>query len=91
LQRQSGWYLPISGSSNLKQESKQPPVTINPDDDDDDDDDDSDDMIGPMPAEKDERNEAEESEEEYDDDEFPVSHEMILKDHTKVDFIRTSL
>lgn len=76
MQRQSEWYLLISGSSNLKQESKRPLVTINPTDDNDNDDDDSDDMIGPMPAEQ-------ESEEE-DDDEFPISHEIILKDHSKV-------
>ena len=36
-------------------------------------------MIGPMPAE------AEDVEEGGDeDDEFPISHEIVLKDHTKV-------
>lgn len=43
------------------------------------DDDDSDDLIGPMPAE------AENPEEdEREEDEFPISHEIVLKDHTKV-------
>ena len=46
----------------------------------DEDDDSDDDFIGPMPAE------AENSEEGQDDedDEFPISHEIVLKDHTKV-------
>ena len=37
---------------------------------------DEEDIIGPMPADD------EDSDEE--DDEFPVSHEIMLKDHTKV-------
>ena len=62
--------------SNFKQEKEKPKVTVNPVDDEDD----SDDMIGPMPAE------AEDLEEvgDEDDDEFPISHEIVLKDHTKV-------
>jgi hypothetical protein len=89
LQRQSERYLLITGSSNLKQEPKRPTVTINPPDDDDDDD--SDDMIGPMPAEEDKGEEVEEDEEEGDDDEFPTSHEIVLKDHSKVDSTGTPL
>jgi len=47
--------------------------------DDEDNESDSDDMIGPMPAE------AENPEdEEADDDDLPVSHEIVLRDHTKV-------
>ena len=47
--------------------------------DDEDNESDSDDMIGPMPAE------AENPEdEEAEDDDLPVSHEIVLRDHTKV-------
>lgn len=72
------------GRSDLQQEKPpQPEVIVNPaqdqddedDNDDDDSDDDSDDMIGPMPAE---------AEEQDEDDQFPISHEIVLKDHTKV-------
>jgi len=45
-----------------------------------DDEDDSDDMIGPMPAEA----EDPEAREDEDDDEFQISHEIVLKDQTKV-------
>ena len=48
---------------------------------DEDSDSDSDDLIGPMPA-KAEDTDGEEIEE--DDDDLPVSHEIVLKDHTKV-------
>jgi hypothetical protein len=65
-------------SSNLKQEEKQPKVTVNPQNDDEEDS--SDDMIGPMPAEAGDL----EEEGDEDDDEFPISHEIVLKDHTKV-------
>ena len=75
------------GRSDLQQEKlPQPEVMANPaqDQDDEDDgdegdeddsDDDSDDMIGPMPAE---------AEEQDEDDQFPISHEIVLKDHAKV-------
>jgi hypothetical protein len=48
---------------------------------DEDSDSDSDDMIGPMPAEAED---ADAEEAEDDDDDLPVSHEVVLKDHTKV-------
>jgi hypothetical protein len=48
---------------------------------DEDSDSDSDDMIGPMPAEAEDTDEEEADE---DDEDLPVSHEIILKDHTKV-------
>jgi WD repeat-containing protein 70 len=63
----------VSELFNSKQEEMQPKVTVNPVGDDDEDD--SDDMIGPMPAE---------AEDLEDEDEFPISHEIVLKDHTKV-------
>ena len=47
---------------------------------DEDSDSDSDDMIGPMPAEA----ENPEDEEAAEDDNLPVSHEIVLRDHTKV-------
>jgi len=48
--------------------------------DDDDSDSDSDGMIGPMPAEA----ENPEDEDAPEDDDLPVSHEIVLRDHTKV-------
>jgi len=74
----------VRDRSDLQHEKPQPEVTIvqnqeHDDDDYDDDDDDSDDMIGPKPAEAEVEDEDEEGEEE-----FPISHEIVLKDHTKV-------
>jgi WD repeat-containing protein 70 len=44
----------------------------------------SDDVIGPMPAEAGDSEEVDFSDDDDEDDEFPVSHEIVLKDHTKV-------
>lgn len=49
-----------------------------------DEDSDSDDLIGPMPAEAED---TDEEEVEEDDDDLPVSHEIVLKDHTKVQLL----
>ena len=46
-----------------------------------------DDMIGPMPQYNEEENEIEEQSE----DEFPISHEIVLKDHSKVSVLRIPL
>jgi WD repeat-containing protein 70 len=74
----------LSGHPNLKEEKPKPELTVNPlqesgnENEKDEDGDDSDDMIGPMPAE------AEMSDEQgEDEDEFPISHELVLRDHTK--------
>jgi WD repeat-containing protein 70 len=65
--------------SNLKHGTKEPKVTVTPVQEDDEDE--SDDMIGPMPAEA--EIPEEEDEDEDEEDEFPISHEIELKDHTK--------
>lgn len=68
----------------LQQEKEQPEVAINPvwsESNDDEEDESDDDMIGPMPAEAEVQDEEEGADNE---DEFPISHEIILADHAKV-------
>ena len=69
----------VGDNSDLQQ---QPEVTSaqNRENEEDDENDDGD-MIGPMPAEAEVQDEDEEVE---DEDGFPISHEIVLKDHTKV-------
>ena len=76
--------LPLGMVSNEQQETttaKQVPAKpIAKPVTEDEEDESSDDMIGPMPAADD----SEDEDPEDDEDEFPISHEVVLKDHQKV-------
>ena len=78
----------VGDSSDLQREKPQPGVTaVRNEEEEEDDVDDSDDMIGPMPAEAEIQDEDEDGE---DEDTFPISHEIVLKDHSKVFHCRTT-